>query len=919
MDNNKRLIAFFLASSLMLAVYVGLNYWWAINHPPKRPERTPVERVERKWPFATSSAREQHSAIADLAIASLAGGSGPDQVGRLATDVAVLANHLPPVDPWPWTRRSRDVQRAVIANLAALAPSGPGFDQAARVGVTLAQLIDAPPVPRPVEVPEITLGDDENFFLKVRLSAHGASVRNVILNRFQAADGYGLPVWKNREGPRNTENQQPLKLVPDHRVKIRSELTDPDKQPIEYDQNDPFYHYQLFVYAKPDDDRPLDTLGNATWTLVKKDVQPGAEHQEAAFSHDVYDADGRPLARITKVYSLNKGDYHVGLTVRIENLQGDSKEKPKLRYQLAGAHGLPIEGEWYTTTLRNSLIGTVDKNGSAWRDLEDSRTIAHKEGGDRIPPTRADMRIQYGGVAVQYFASMIVVDDQQEKKDFLEWARPTLELGVSKGQITQRTASSFFLKTSANEGTLFQIGPSVPLRTTLFALREGANVNVIWKQHGDDRVALNLLSDDVAIPTLLEDVTVRVVSEPLPLEPTGAVEHKYLLYNGPIKVRLLGQLKGPDAVNPELVERYEHTLHLNTMTDYRSSGPFGVIGEYTGLGWLIIKFTNLMHGILDFLHTRIFPWSYGICIILLTVLVRGVMFPITRRQTRVSKDMQEKMQKLQPELKKLKEKYKEDPFAMYQEQQELFRRHNINQFAMMGGCLPVLAQMPIFLGLYYCLQESISFRLEPFFPWMSWWIPNLAAPDMLQWWSEKIPMISQPASQGGMLFLGPFFNLLPVIAVGLMLVQQTLMAPPAADEQQEMQMKMMKWMMVIFGIMFYKVAAGLCVYFIASSLWGLAERKLLGKKPVAAPAPAGASDSDSSGNGARLLPKPPKPRPEPKGPPSEGGLMQRLRGWWGDILKEAAKQQQARRDDGGGDSRKKKRRDDEPARRRGRS
>jgi YidC/Oxa1 family membrane protein insertase len=147
-----------------------------------------------------------------------------------------------------------------------------------------------------------------------------------------------------------------------------------------------------------------------------------------------------------------------------------------------------------------------------------------------------------------------------------------------------------------------------------------------------------------------------------------------------------------------------------------------------------------------------------------------------------------------------------------------------------------------------------------------------------------------------------------VIAVGLMLVQQTLMAPPAADEQQEMQMKMMKWMMVIMGVMFYKVAAGLCVYFIASSLWGLAERKLLGKKPVTAAAPAaGASDGDSSGNGARLPPKPPKPRPESKGPKTEGGLLDRLRNWWGEILDQAAKQQQARRD--GGDGRKKKRRE----------
>ena len=78
---------------------------------------------------------------------------------------------------------------------------------------------------------------------------------------------------------------------------------------------------------------------------------------------------------------------------------------------------------------------------------------------------------------------------------------------------------------------------------------------------------------------------------------------------------------------------------------------------------------------------------------------------------------------------------------------------------------------------------------------------------------------------GGFLYLGPYFNLLPIIAVALMIVQQKMMTPPPTDEQQEMQQKMMKYMMIFFGLMFYKVAAGLCVYFIASSLWGFAERQ----------------------------------------------------------------------------------------------
>jgi hypothetical protein len=97
-------------------------------------------------------------------------------------------------------------------------------------------------------------------------------------------------------------------------------------------------------------------------------------------------------------------------------------------------------------------------------------------------------------------------------------------------------------------------------------------------------------------------------------------------------------------------------------------------------------------------------------------------------------------------------------------------------------------------------------------------------------WGSHIPFISVPESYGSPLYLGPFFNLLPIIAVTLMIIQQKYTMPPPTDEQQEMQQKMMKFMMIFFGLMFYKVAAGLCVYFISSSVWGFCERKLLPKK-----------------------------------------------------------------------------------------
>src|SRR5258708_15656018 len=101
---------------------------------------------------------------------------------------------------------------------------------------------------------------------------------------------------------------------------------------------------------------------------------------------------------------------------------------------------------------------------------------------------------------------------------------------------------------------------------------------------------------------------------------------------------------------------------------------------------------------------------------------------------------------------------------------------------------------------------------------------------MLCRFPDFVPFINRWENYGAFYYLGPFFNVLPVIAVVLMIFQQKMTMPPAADEQAAMQQKMMKYMMVFFGLMFYKVAAGLCLYFIASSLWGFAERKLLPKK-----------------------------------------------------------------------------------------
>ena len=115
--------------------------------------------------------------------------------------------------------------------------------------------------------------------------------------------------------------------------------------------------------------------------------------------------------------------------------------------------------------------------------------------------------------------------------------------------------------------------------------------------------------------------------------------------------------------------------------------------------------------------------NYGIAIIMLTVLVRGAMFPISHKQTQNMARMQE----LKPEMDRINEKYKTDMQKRSQAMQELYRKHNINP---LGGCLPVFLQLPIFMGLYRALMVDVELRQSPLFGQAIRWCSNLAAPDM---------------------------------------------------------------------------------------------------------------------------------------------------------------------------------------------
>ncbi len=654
-------------------------------------------------------------------------------------------------------------------------------------------------------------GRDSRFHLYVEIDPHAAGVHRLLFNKFQAANHLGRPEWIDEK----KKNPVPLELIPSY-LNYRS----------------PSFQLLAFDVKDDRDDKPLDTLGRIDWKVLeeKKEetLDDGRRRQSVSLQ-----AESQGVI-ITKTYTLTEGEYHLGLSVKMRRKEGAEKNV-RFRYQLTGAHGLPVEGKWYTSIFRNALLARV-KDGVVYRDLQTLQEISRWAGGNEMR-REENTALVYAGVANQYFASVIVVDDQQnqgQRKDFLRQARPTLETALTKGTVASvaEDGSSFVLKTENNKEETFYVAEED--RLSFRGLSKGAHIAVLHhagsysEKMGHPEIATDIFPADSQPALWVDDITVRVSTEPVELKGDEEVEHKYLLYNGPVKVSQLFPPPGlpvkkaeEGGVSRELEKRYHDDLHLNTLTDYHSPGVMGRFADAIYWTNLVVWCTNLMHKVLGYLHALI-P-SYGLCIIMLTILVRGMMFPLSRKQALMSL----RMQQLAPELKKLQEKYKDDRQALGMAQMELYRRHGVNPF---GTCWVLLLQMPIFMGLYFALQESIHFRLAEFWPT---WIVNLAAPDMLFSWTQRIPFISRVEDYGSFFYLGPYFNLLPVIAVVLMIAQQKMLTPPPADEQQAMQQKMMKYMMIFFGLMFYKVAAGLCLYFIASSIWGFCERKMLPKaKPV---------------------------------------------------------------------------------------
>ncbi|ABV89567.1 membrane protein insertase YidC [Shewanella pealeana] len=212
------------------------------------------------------------------------------------------------------------------------------------------------------------------------------------------------------------------------------------------------------------------------------------------------------------------------------------------------------------------------------------------------------------------------------------------------------------------------------------------------------------------------------------------------------------------------------------------SPSLNLVVDYGFLWWLAVPIYKL----LMFFQSIVGNW--GIAIILITLTVRGMLYPLTKAQY----TSMAKMRNLQPKLAELKERFGDDRQKMGQAMMELYKKEKVNP---MGGCLPILLQMPIFIALYWVLLESVELRHAPFMLW----ITDLSVQD-------------------------PYY-VMPILMGISMFVMQKMQ--PMAPTMDPMQVKMMQWMPVIFTVFFLWFPAGLVLYWLVGNLVAITQQKII--------------------------------------------------------------------------------------------
>ena len=240
----------------------------------------------------------------------------------------------------------------------------------------------------------------------------------------------------------------------------------------------------------------------------------------------------------------------------------------------------------------------------------------------------------------------------------------------------------------------------------------------------------------------------------------------------------------------------KHNPMLRKMDKHWGDG-WGDVMQYGWFWWVSRPLNWLLNSYHNLLDSVAKNWSWGLAIILLTITVRIFIWPLHAKSTRTMK----RMSKLQPEMTKLKEKYGDDPNKLNTEMMGLYRKFGINP---LGGCLPMLLQIPIFFGFYRMLQFAVELRHEKFL-----WVADLSQPDTLT------------------TIVGIPINILPIV-MGITSFLQILITPKTGDK---MQQRIMLFMPLIFFFFCYNFASALALYWTTQNIFSIGQTWLMNKMP----------------------------------------------------------------------------------------
>ena len=194
--------------------------------------------------------------------------------------------------------------------------------------------------------------------------------------------------------------------------------------------------------------------------------------------------------------------------------------------------------------------------------------------------------------------------------------------------------------------------------------------------------------------------------------------------------------------------------------------------------------------------------NYGLIIIILSILTKVLFYRLTHKSFKSMKDMQ----RLQPKLKEMQEKYKDDKEKLNKETMKMYKEAGVNP---LGGCLPLLFQMPVFIALFNVLRNTIELRDAP----LGLWINDLSSPDVLFGFGFSLPVI------------GSDFHLLPILMGVAMVVQSKMGGSPTGDAGPASQTKMMTTMMpVVFTFIFYGMPSGLVLYWLINNILSIVQQ-----------------------------------------------------------------------------------------------